>query len=336
MARYSRNLYEGLKAYCDVDLIQIKYDESAQGYNKVHQAMLSFQALKSCTRIADKRYDAVHSLDPIIGAFIPFITQNSMVTFHDLVPLSLKGVWRFEPAIQAYFKLIYLAAARSKLITTNSSQTKSEMIDLLRTSPDKIHVINHAVDDKFKPQVKNNSVHKTLGFIGNFGYRKRIDIAIEVYKRLRSNNVDCKLVLAAGEKAEPSRTKFDIQALTGGDDGITIRNFVPEDEMVQLYNSFDILLVTSETEGFGLPILEAQRCGVPVLVRNEASIPAEVTEAAVKCDASDGLVCEATNLFIDPAYFQQVSGKGIAYSSKFTWENVVQQTIDVYKRISDR
>jgi len=53
---------------------------------------------------------------------------------------------------------------------------------------------------------------------------------------------------------------------------VEFRGFVPEEKLVKAYNSLDVFVMTSEWEGFGLPILEAQKCGVPVVIRDDARI----------------------------------------------------------------
>jgi glycosyltransferase involved in cell wall biosynthesis len=89
----------------------------------------------------------------------------------------------------------------------------------------------------------------------------------------------------------------------------------------------------SDWEGFGLPILEAQRCGVPVIIRNEARIPEEVSRCCVKAISLEDMAEQMARLLLDAEFSQKIASNALAYSSQFTWERTVTETIAVYDSI---
>lgn len=332
--RYTLGLFGELNKLCNVTMVNVSINESKIGYSKELQALIPVQTIFKLAHKEYRHYDIIHSLDPFLGAFLPFLFQNTVVTFHDLVPLTLRGKWKHESFIQAYHHMIYKSASLNKRIIAGSTQTKNELIKILRTPADKIDIISSGgVEKKFIPLAIRSKSVPTLGYFGNFCQRKRVDLAIETYRKIKSNGFNCQLILAGGNIDEPSKKRFDVGELTKGLQDVTTLDFVPEDQIVDLYNKFDILLCTSDTEGFGLHIPEAQRCGIPVLVRRQAAIPEEVKYATIQCDSTDEMANQAKRLLTDHHYYQEVRERGMSYSSIFNWENIAKDTMVVYEKI---
>jgi len=228
-------------------------------------------------------------------------------------------------------------AAKAGMLLANSSQTAAELVTVLGVNKGKVRVVSLGVDGKFRPLERPRRL-PTLGFLGNLGPRKRADYAIRVYRILRDRGFNCQLIIAGGEIPEPSRHEHrnQILRLSQGIDGIKLLGHVPEDDMVNLYNSFDLFLCTSDTEGLGLPILESQRCGVPVLVRKDARIPQEVTKAAVVCDSPEDMASKAARLLSDADYYEKVRQAGLLHSSAFTWDSTAEGTLQGYHELLRR
>jgi glycosyltransferase involved in cell wall biosynthesis len=334
--RYTLELYEGLKQYCEVDLYTVGINEIEKNFTKEKQALIPLKLLANLSKLHLKEYDVIHALDPLVGAVLPFINNKTVVTFHDLIPLTMPGKWKHETAIQAYFWLMYKMAAACRHIIADSTQTAAELVRILKVTSNKISVVNLGVDEKFNVRKRIATNMPIIGFFGNYCYRKRVDIAVEVYKKLRAKGINCDLILAGGKIAEPSKIQFEPKTLAANLDNVTYLDYIPEIGIVDLYQSFDILLYPSENEGFGLHILEAQRCGVPVLIMKNAYIPAEVKEAAVKCDSVDDMVNQVNDLVTKQEYYHLISNSGIEYSKSFTWENTVQQTLAAYAKIMEQ
>jgi glycosyltransferase involved in cell wall biosynthesis len=112
---------------------------------------------------------------------------------------------------------------------------------------------------------------------------------------------------------------------------VEFRGFVAEDALVETYNSFDVFVLPSEWEGFGLPVLEAQRCGVPVVIREETHIPCEVSKCCLKARSEEDMVDKMHQLLTDSSLRSTVVQEGMEYSRQFTWEKTVQDTLAVYE-----
>ncbi len=102
--------------------------------------------------------------------------------------------------------------------------------------------------------------------------------------------------------------------------------------MVRAYNSFDVFVLPSEWEGFGLPILEAQRCGVPVIVREDAHIPAEVSKCCLKASSEEDMADKIYELLTDADLRQSMTEQGLEYTQQFAWERTAHETLKVYEQ----
>lgn len=151
--------------------------------------------------------------------------------------------------------------------------------------------------------------------------------------KLAQKRMDAKLVLAGGKIRTVYQRHFNMPELVKGVAEVETLDHIPESELASLYNSFDVMLFPSSYEGFGLPILEAQKCGVPVLILSDAKIPQEVTKKCVVCRDANDMAAKTLDLLEDPQNRSRISRAGIEYASQFTWENTVKQTLEVYEEL---
>jgi glycosyltransferase involved in cell wall biosynthesis len=107
----------------------------------------------------------------------------------------------------------------------------------------------------------------------------------------------------------------------------------PDTDLVDVYNSLDAYVVPSEWEGFGLPILEAQRCAIPVVIRGDAHIPEEVGRHCLKATSAQHMADILYEILTDDTLRERVATTGLEYSKRFTWEKTLKETISVYKEV---
>ncbi|MCK4452327.1 MAG: glycosyltransferase family 4 protein, partial [Anaerolineae bacterium] len=115
---------------------------------------------------------------------------------------------------------------------------------------------------------------------------------------------------------------------------IIFPGYVMNDELPLWYNAATILAYPSLYEGFGMPVLEAQACGTPVLTSNVSSLPEAAGDAASMVDPYDveALAAELDRLLTDKPLRHELRKRGLAHASQFTWPLMAQETADVYRR----
>ena len=198
------------------------------------------------------------------------------------------------------------ALKHSEAIICISENTKRDLLTFYPwVKEETIHVIYNGVSDDFYP-IKNIEKKGYLLFIGNSSVSyKRYDIAQEVAKR----------------------TGLDL---------VTARN-VTSEELNKLYNEALCLLYPSDYEGFGLPILEAQKAGCPVIAQNYSSVPEVIGKGGliVEHSSTEKIVQQMVEKVneVQSRPMQGIIAAGIENAKRFSWDNTYEQTKNVYRQL---
>jgi glycosyltransferase involved in cell wall biosynthesis len=330
IARYAAKLLTGLveKGWDAVPISVLRF-RGPGGVILVHTVQLPCQVLR-----LGRRTDLVHATSPITAIPFPFLRQEKVVTFHDLISLLYRGSGTTIHARAALPTIFRTVAHASDRIIAVSSQTKEEIITHLGADPNRITVIPLGVSDEFRPAPQ--AVHKfpVVGYLGHMKSRKRLDLLIRAFQLLvrRCPEINAHLAIHGTRDSEFPRLHGMASEL-GIQDRTTFPGFANDTSLPDIYQSFDCFVMPSDWEGFGLPILEAQRCGVPVIIRNEARIPEEVSRCCVKAISLEDMAEQMARLLLDAEFSQKIASNALAYSSQFTWERTVTETIAVYDSI---
>jgi mannosyltransferase len=198
------------------------------------------------------------------------------------------------------------ALKHSEAIICISENTKRDLLTFYPwVKEETIHVIYNGVSDDFYP-IKNIEKKGYLLFIGNSSVSyKRYDIAQEVAKR----------------------TGLEL---------VTARN-VTSEELNKLYNEALCLLYPSDYEGFGLPILEAQKAGCPVIAQNYSSVPEVIGKGGliVEHSSTEKIVQQMVEKVneVQSRPMQGIIAAGIENAKRFSWDNTYEQTKNVYRQL---
>ena len=116
---------------------------------------------------------------------------------------------------------------------------------------------------------------------------------------------------------------------------VRVLGFVPDGDLPALYSGADGLVYPSLIEGFGLPVLEAMRCGTPVLTSSTSSLPEVGGEAAlyVHPHSIDEIAAALYKLASRPALRADLSARGLQRAERFTWARTAEQTLHVYEEL---
>lgn len=328
--RYSSNLIKGLAKRNFT--VYVPSDFNAGRYSIFRSLYHDLVLNPACmTRSRMSKVDVYHALFPSQGFFLPF-TQRSAVTFHDTAPYEAIGgdmidiLWRF------YEKVAYRCAKHAGHIIAVTDKTKEELVQRLKLPENMISVVHEGVDEQFKPTEKGDEKdEKVIGYIGDVS--KGTDYLIYVFHYLQSNYKDLKCRLVICGKNGYYRKLADLCEQLNVK-GVEFKGFIPDEGIVEMYNSFNVFVFPSLYEGFGHPILEAQRCGLPVFVRADAKIPEEVKRAAVEGWDEADVADKIHSVLTDDALYKRISSEGLEHSKKFTWDKCVEETINVYEKVS--
>jgi glycosyltransferase involved in cell wall biosynthesis len=109
--------------------------------------------------------------------------------------------------------------------------------------------------------------------------------------------------------------------------------FATDWDLPLVYNSLDVLVLPSDWEGFGFPIIEAQRCGVPVVIRTDARISPEIGQCCLKVDSEEDMSNKIVQILTDTTMRDRIIQEGLKYTRRFTWDWTVKETIAMYEKV---
>ena len=329
IARYSAELLRGLRNHgLAVETICPAAPNLPFGQAINHAFKMPYHVRRGAAR-----YDLIHATSPIAALAFPAIGQPKVVTYHDL--FSLKGRNAGAAIHTRLAAPFFLRIGRfADRIIANSTATKEEMVERLGMPQDRISVMSWGIGEIFRPRRQSNSQGAVVGYVGALNRRKGLPYLIRSFNILRARHpaIDAKLVLCGAGKQEYGRLVRFIAEL-GLSKVVEFKGSLTDDELVNAYNSFDVFVLPSEWEGFGLPILEAQRCGVPVIIRADAHIPEEVSKYCLKATCEEDMAEKIYELLTDTQLRNCVTERGLEYSQQFTWEKTVQETLQVYEQV---
>ena len=273
-------------------------------------------------------------------------TCPSVVTVHDMTWFTHAEYHTYDRRLLT--KLIPRSVKRSSAVLAISNTTKSEIIRLLGTDPVKISVTHMGVDTTvFRPISDRSMLRNVLRkygvfdrgyilYVGNVASRKNLPALVEAYADVRSEIGQRKLVIC-GAKEGNAEDVFDaVKHLDLGDD-VVFTGYVEDADLPALYNGADLFVLPSKCEGFGIPLLEAMACGIPVIANKCLSMPEVVGDAGilVNCGDVSTLARAIRDTMEDESLRHSLRESGLERAREFTWPNTARSTLEVYEQVAD-
>jgi glycosyltransferase involved in cell wall biosynthesis len=270
------------------------------------------------------------------------------VTLYDLIPFIHRNHYLENPAVESWYlkKLEHLRRADLWLAISESS--KQDGIRCLGI-PDEWSVnISTDADAHFQPQKISPEAEQTLRqkygltrpfvmYTGGIDHRKNIEGLIRAYSSLPKALRKAHMLAIICSIQPESRLELErLVAQQGlGKDDVVLTGFVPENDLVALYNLCKLFVFPSWYEGFGLPALEAMRCGAPVIGANTSSLPEVIgCEEALFDPHSDESIRDAIERALsDEAFREKLIRHSKTQAEKFSWDESARRAIAAMERL---
>ena len=276
-------------------------------------------------------HDVVHSQSPLL---IPSSGAAQVVTVHDLDFLRHPEQMTAEIR-RDYPTLARAHAARADAVMVSSQYAAAEVTRELQLPPSRVHICPpgrpHWSDDVVRRRQTAATPGKHILFMGTLSLRKNVGTLLEAYARLRAQLADAPPLVLAGHRTPASgrwETRCDEAPLKGH---VRITGYVDTRQRIDLYADALMLVLPSYEEGFGLPVLEAMACGVPVIVSSRGSLPEVAGPAATPIDPDDaGAFASEMRALLDETTAAAARERGLAQASRYSWPACATAALAAY------
>lgn len=277
-----------------------------------------------------------------------FFSGKLVITIHDVIymeSVNFSGS-NYQNFGNLYRKFIVpKVAKKATIIITVSEFEKKVIAKRLNISENKIRVIYNAVNPQFKIiNIESLSLFKNkyqlpddfILHFGNTAPKKNTIGVLKAYSLYSSNNknnftlviTDCSkdyIESLLKEINEPELIKK-----------IHILNYISFSEVPFLYNLAKVFLYPSHRESFGMPVVEAMACGIPVVTSNTSALPEIAGGAAILVDPKNAAeIAEQINILInDAAVYNSYKEKGLKNARRFNWNDAAKKTLEIYNELA--
>ncbi len=217
---------------------------------------------------------------------------------------------------RAIFKTVVpWSARRAAHVFAISERTRVDLVELYRIPEEKITVTPLAPAPEFRPS-QSGEHDDYLLFVSSIEPRKDPLAALAAARA-----VGMPLVVVG-----PHKDPALVRAMRAG--GADLRGYVPEDELVRLYQRAACLVHPTLYEGFALTCAEAMACGTPVVARPDAAVRELVGDAGVLTDDL------AAGIELALAERDRLRAAGLERARLYTWDETARRTAEVYRRLA--
>jgi glycosyltransferase involved in cell wall biosynthesis len=279
--------------------------------------------------------------------FIPLgmgIPKVSMV--HDVAYLRYPEY--LQPRIRAFYKKWmprYLAYTDH--IITVSEFSKREIIAGYNIPADKISVVYNGITDAYKPvseELKQITKDRyTNGrpyfvYLGAIHPRKNILTLVKAFEQFKSSHSSAHQLVLAGRASWHTEEVFNAITKSQWKDSIHLPGYIPTTDATRLVGSAEAMIYPSLYEGFGLPLVEAMACGVPVICSNVSSLPEVAGNAALLFEPQnvDQLAYQMKSVAIEESLRKELITSGHERSKFFSWDKAAEQVYEILGRFAKR
>ena len=352
---YAVNLIEALAQIDNVNHYTL-YVTTREAYDRFHQRWPNFEVHRTLPHTPLIRIPLTlsaelrkHPVDVLHVQFTapPFCPCPVVVSVHDLSFEHLPQTFLRRSRTQLRLTVRH-SARRADRILTLSEHTRNDVIQTYKIDPAKVTAIPLAAPAHFGPVADDKELQRVrhnygidgdyILSVGSIQPRKNLVRLINAYASLRgvhTGNSFPKLVIVGKRGWLYDETLRALEA-TGARDSIVLTGYVPESDLPALYSGALCFVYPSYFEGFGLPPLEAMKCGAPVVVGNATSLPEVVGDAGLKVDPFDvaAIADGIGELIYKPELREELRVKGLERARMFDWRHTAQQTLRVYEQVA--
>jgi len=300
--------------------------------------------------VRQERPDVLHSLFPITPVFY---RGPLLVTIYDLQALLVpeftgQRAWPIRKAYDLFYWWAYpRTVRRARYIVTVSEATRRDIARVFPRCADRTIVVHSGINatelmacpPEFVEQTRERYglPDRYLLYIGSTRPNKNLPMMIRAYAQALQEDPalrDIYLVLVLSPDRFFAGCSKLIRTLKLSE-RVQIHRSINNEEKKAFYYGCRAVYLVTKYEGFGLPLLEAQACGAPVLAANHAALPEIGGESAlfVNPDSLEEITAGLRRILTDEALRRELIEKGRQNLKRFRWERAVKTVVQIYNHL---
>jgi glycosyltransferase involved in cell wall biosynthesis len=263
---------------------------------------------------------------------------RTLLTVHDLSFMHYPET--FVPPLRRYLeRVVPRSIARADRVLADSAHTRSDIISLFDAPPDKVQVLYSGVHPRFCPEPEPGEQERLrdrygiddrpyILSVGTLQPRKNYVRLIRAFTNPKLETLKPETTLLIGGGRGWLYQDIFAEAEKHGD-RVRLLGFVDDADLPALYRNGALFAFPSLYEGFGLPVLEAMACGMPVVCSDASSLPEVAGGAALLVDPldTDALTQALARVLEDAELRREMVARGFAQAARFTWEQAARQLL---------
>lgn len=297
-------------------------------------------------------HDVFHIVDHSYGQLVHDLpAARTVVTCHDLDTFRSvldPGAEERSAAFRAMTRRILAGVKKAGHVACDSEATRDALVERAGVAAERTSVVPNGPHPSCSPKpaaaadaeagriLRSETPTVDLLHVGSTIARKRIDVLLQVFAGVRVRHPEVRLVRVGGPfTAEQRRLSREL----GIEDAIVVLPFLDRSTLAAVYRRSAVVLLPSEREGFGLPLLEALACGTPVVASDIEPLREVGGAAALYCpqDDVDAWVSAVTEVLAErraaPLRWRARQRAGIDRAASFSWSRYAVQLIPIYERL---
>jgi glycosyltransferase involved in cell wall biosynthesis len=272
-----------------------------------------------------------------------FASLPTAVTLYDLIPLINPHPYLDNASVRAWYMGKIEALQRADMWLAISESSRQEGIVQLDLDPTRCINVSTAAYDHFRKtavsEERQNHLRAHYGlhrpfvmYTGGIDHRKNLDGLVRAFALLPGDvRQGCQLAIVCSARPEDRSRLLELarnQGLADGD--VVVTGFVPEPDLVDLYNLCKLFVFPSWHEGFGLPALEAMQCGAVVIGANTSSLPEVIGREDALFDPRDdnAIAVKMVQALTDKGFREELAQHGLAQARKFSWDESARRALE--------
>lgn len=257
-----------------------------------------------------------------MGNTAPISYPNKISILHDVTFLRYPEA--FSTRFRVFYRLIIPWVLRtSKHVFSVSDFSLNEIACCYKVDKSKMSVVYNAVDSMFK-HVEDEylKIDKYLLTVSSIKKNKNFKVAVDAFKIVQSHIPDLKLYIMGDVRADSFKSMDGLIEECEKNPNIKLLGRVSDDDLIHYYSNAVSFIFPSLYEGFGIPVLEAQACGCPVVSSNSSSLPEVLGHSALQCNPNNAeeFAHSIMKVITDVSLREKLVSQGYENLKRFSWK----------------